>query len=162
MEIERRFIVSAFPEELEVLRRAEVKQGYISTGEPEARIRWTKDTHKTTYKLAFKTDGTLAREEVEFDISEENYAQLQKLLKGKMITKDYRVYALPPRSYRLEVCKVDEGMPTEYMYAEVEFESIEEAQEFDATNIPYLVKEVTQDRSYNMKKYWDRTRLSKG
>ena len=59
MEIERRFIVAAFPEDLEVLRRAEVKQGYISTGEPEARIRWTKDEHKTTYKLGFKTDGTL-------------------------------------------------------------------------------------------------------
>ena len=160
MEIERRFIVSGFPEGLEVLRRAEVKQGYISTGEPEARIRWTKDEHKTTYKLAFKTDGTLAREEVEFDISKENYNQLKGLLKGEMITKDYRVYALP-NDYRLEVCKVDAGMPTEYMYAEVEFESIEEAKAFDTQAIPYFVKEVTEDRSYNMKKYWDRTRGQK-
>lgn len=157
MEIERRFIVSAFPQDLEILRKAEVKQGYISTGEPEARIRWTKDEHKTTYKLAFKTDGSLAREEVEFDISEENYAELKRLLKGEMITKDYRAYALP-NDYRLEVCKVDEGMPTEYMYAEVEFESVEEAMAFDVANIPYFVKEVTEDRSYNMKKYWDRTR----
>lgn len=158
MEIERRFIVSAFPEDLEVLRRAEVKQGYISTGEPEARIRWTKDEHKTTYKLAFKTDGTLAREEVEFDISEENYIQLQRLLKGDMITKDYRVYQLG--DYRLEVCKVDEGRPTEYMYAEVEFTTVEEAKAFDIAHIPYLEKEVTEDRSYNMKKYWERTRVS--
>ncbi len=157
MEIERRFIVSAFPEDLEVLRKAEVKQGYISTGEPEARIRWTKDEHKTTYKLAFKTDGTLAREEIEFDISEENYTNLKRLLKGDMITKDYRVYALT-NNLRLEVCKVDEGMPTEYMYAEVEFESIEQAMAFDVAHIPYFVKEVTEDRSYNMKKYWDRTR----
>lgn len=156
MEIERRFIVSAFPEHLELLRKAEVKQGYICTGNPESRIRWTKDEHKTTYKLAFKTDGTLAREEIEFDISEENYIQLQKLLKGDMITKDYRVYKLG--AYRLEVCKVDEGRTTEYMYAEVEFSSIEEAQNFDSTCIPYLEKEVTEDRSYNMKKYWDRTR----
>ena len=157
MEIERRFIVAAFPEDLEVLRRAEVKQGYISTGEPEARIRWTKDEHKTTYKLGFKTDGTLAREEVEFDISEENYTNLKRLLKGEMITQDYRVYALPGNK-RLEVCKVDEGMPTEYMYAEVEFESIEEAKAFDYTCIPYFIKEVTEDRSYNMKRYWDQTR----
>ena len=159
MEIERRFIVSAFPEGLEVLRRAEVKQGYISTGDPESRIRWTKDERKTTYKLAFKTDGTLAREEVEFDISEEHYNELQRLLKGEMISKDYRVYALG--DYRLEVCKVDEGRPTEYMYAEVEFPSIEEAEAFDARCIPFIEKEVTQDRSYNMKKYWDRTRISK-
>lgn len=156
MEIERRFIVSAFPEHLKVLRRAEVKQGYISTGEPEARIRRTKDEQKTTYKLAFKTDGTLAREEVEFEISEENYIELQKLLKGEMITKDYRVYALG--AYHLEVCKVDQGMPTEYMYAEVEFETVEEAQAFEVSNVPYLIKEVTEDRSYNMKKYWDKTR----
>ena len=50
MEIERRFIVAAFPEDLEVLRRAEVKQGYISTGEPEARIRWTKEICNRHYK----------------------------------------------------------------------------------------------------------------
>jgi len=157
MEIERRFIVSAFPEGLEVLRRAEVKQGYISTGDPESRIRWTKDEYKATYKLAFKTDGTLAREEVEFDISEENYIQLKRLLKGEMISKDYRVYQLG--NYHLEVCKVDEGRVTEYMYAEIEFESIEEAQAFDVAEIPHLVKEVTEDRSYNMKKYWERTRI---
>lgn len=156
MEIERRFIVSAFPQGLEMIRRAEVKQGYISTGNPESRIRWTKDEHKTTYKLAFKTDGTLAREEVEFDISEENYTELQKLVKGAMITKDYRVYTLG--EYHLEVCKVDEEMPTEYMYAEIEFETTEEAEAFDCTCIPYLEKEVTEDRSYNMKRYWDKTR----
>lgn len=157
MEIERRFIVSAFPEHLELLRRAQVKQGYICTGEIEARIRKTEDAHKTTYKLAFKTDGTLVREEVEFDISEENYHELLKLLKGEMISKDYRVYPLD--GYRLEVCKVDEGKSTEYIYAEVEFSTIKEAEAFDAACIPYIVKEVTKDRSYNMKKYWERTRM---
>lgn len=156
MEIERRFIVSAFPEDLKVLWTAEIEQGYISTGDPESRIRRAKDENKVTYELAFKTDGTLAREEVEFEISKANYDALKTLVKGEMITKDYRVYQLG--DYHLEVCKVDEARPTTYMYAEVEFKSIEEAKAFDTDKIPHLVKEVTEDRSYNMKKYWEHTR----
>lgn len=156
MEIERRFIVSAFPEDLKVLWTAEIEQGYISTGDPESRIRRAKDENKVTYELTFKTDGTLAREEVEFEISKVHYDALKKLLKGDMITKDYRVYELG--DYRLEVCRVDEARPTAYMYAEVEFKTIEEAKAFDIDQVPHLVKEVTEDRSYNMKKYWERTR----
>lgn len=155
MEIERRFIVAQFPEG-EVLRKAYVEQGYLCTADIEARIRKTAHEYRTTYKLCFKSDGTLSRKEVEFEIEKERYEELIDLLDGEMIKKDYRVYALG--SKRLEVSYVDGGTAHEYYYAEVEFETEEEALAFDSNEIPYLIKEVTSEKSYNMKNYWKRTR----
>ncbi|WP_054740661.1 CYTH domain-containing protein [Cellulosilyticum ruminicola] len=158
MEIERRFLVSGFPEE-GCIRRAKVAQGYLCTDNIEARIRKTVNRDCTTYKLCFKSDGTLSRKEVEFEISEVHYEELLDLLQEKMIEKDYRVYQLGDR--RLKVCEVDPGTKGHYYYAEIEFNSEEEALVYDCIQIPNLLEEVTYDKSYNMKNYWHITRILK-
>lgn len=158
MEIERRFLVSGFPKQ-EPIRKAWVEQGYLCTGEIEARIRKMVKEEHTTYKLAFKSDGTLSRKEVEIEIDKAQYEALLSMLVGEMIKKDYRVYALG--KYQLEVCEVDPETEGHYYYAEIEFESEEEALAYDAACIPYVLEEVTYDKSYNMKNYWQVTRVEK-
>lgn len=155
MEIERRFLVKGFPKQ-QPMKCAHVEQGYLSVGEIEVRIRRTVDEVATSYKLCFKSEGTLSREEVEFEIEKAQYEALLALLSGEMIEKDYRVYALG--DYQLEVCQVDAGTPRAYYYAEVEFEDEQQALAFDSRCIPGLLKEVTYDQSYNMKRYWQATR----
>ena len=72
-----------------------------------------------------------------------------------MIEKDYRVYALPD-GLRLECSLVDEGTPTAFYYAEVEFDSLEAAYAFQPP--AFLGREVTEERGYSMGQYWERKR----
>ena len=106
MEIERRFIVTQFPDD-EVLKKTYMEQGYLCTADIEARIRKTVNEYKKTYKICFKSDGTLSRKEVEFEIEKEHYEELVDLLDGEIIKKEFRVYALG--NNRLEVSYVDGG-----------------------------------------------------
>lgn len=155
MEIERRFMVAQFPNAA-VLKRTYMEQGYLAVGEIEVRVRKSVANHQISYTLCFKSEGTLARKEVEFEIDQARYEALVALLKGELITKEHRVYALD--SHALEVSLVDEGLPHAFYYAEIEFASEEEALAFEEEQIPHVLKEVTFDTSYNMKNHWQRTR----
>jgi len=64
-------------------------------------------------------------------------------------------------SHSLEVNLVDEGLPSEFMYAEVEFESVEEARVWDpaASGLgSYLDDDVTEKPGQSMSAYWMVTR----
>lgn len=74
------------------------------------------------------------------------------------MSKDYRVYALPD-GRKLEVSLVDEGLPTCFFYAEVEFSSVEEAHAYTPPRNIGLLEEMTEDRGFSMSAYWKRTRL---
>ncbi len=156
MEIERKFLMApAFPADLPLLEKAEVYQGYIAV-HPVVRIRSkrTDGAHgRASYVLCFKGEGTIARQETELDITEEVFLELSQLLQAPMIRKDYRVYALAD-GRRLECSCVDQGTPTEFWYAEVEFPTLEEAYAF----VPpaFLGREVTEEAEYGMSSYWER------
>lgn len=149
-EIERKFLISSFPE-LPLLEEAVVWQGYLST-QPVVRIRKKETKNKTDYILCFKGKGTLCRKEIELELSREVFNELHDLLEAPMILKDYKVYALD--GHRLECSLVDRGTSTEFLYAEVEFASLEEAKAF----IPpvFLCNEVTENPYYSMGRYWQR------
>ena len=156
MEIERKWMVKGFPETLVCSGRAVMRQGYIST-RPTVRIREKTGAGEPSYVLCFKGPGTLAREEIETDISAELFARLERFIGKPLITKDYRVYALGG-GLTLEVSRVDEGLPTEFCYAEVEFDSVEAAHAFDASALPFLGEELTEVPGSSMSAYWERTR----
>ena len=61
-----------------------------------------------------------AREEIELPLDEETFGRLEALIGRPLVTKEYRAYRLPGGEV-LEVSLVDEGQPTEFYYAEVEF-----------------------------------------
>lgn len=156
MEIERKWLVKGFPETLVCSGRAVMRQGYIST-RPTVRIREKTGAGEPSYVLCFKGAGTLAREEIETDISAELFARLERFIGKPLITKDYRVYALEG-GLTLEVSRVDEGLPTEFCYAEVEFDSVEAARAFDASQLLFLGEELTEVPGSSMSAYWERTR----
>ena len=153
MEIERRWKIAGFPDNLPLLRQAHMRQGYIATA-PVVRIR----TDGARCVLCFKGKGTLAREEIETDIDAETFRRLEAFIGKPLVSKDYRVYALPD-GRRLEVSLVDEDLPTCFFYAEVEFDTVEQAQAYVPPADIGLQEEMTEDRGFSMSAYWKRTRL---
>ena len=155
LEIERKFLIDGFPSGLEILSEVEIEQGYISFS-PEVRIRKAldKNTGKEKCRLTIKGDGDLTREEIETEISREFYDQAVHFLNVKMIQKDYKKYKLG--EWKLEVALVDAGEDWEFYYAEIEFPTEQEANDFVVPE--FLGKEITFDEEYKMKNYWKRTR----
>ena len=154
MEIERKFKLDAFPEHLPLLHASQVEQGYLSTT-PCVRIRSKKTEDAVDYKLCIKGQGTLVREEVELSLDEDRFTRLKSPLHGEMIRKDYRIYQLPD-GRKLECSLVDGGTENAFLYAEVEFPTVEEANAF----VPpaFLGEDVTEVPGSSMSAYWERTR----
>jgi len=157
MEIERKFLIDAFPNALPLLRTAAMRQGYLSVN-PVVRIRSehireTDGGETQRYVLCIKGAGTLAREEIEVELPEEKYRALEGLLPMPPVRKEFRAYALP-EGLELECSHVDEGEPTAFFYAEVEFDSVDQARAFEAP--AFLGREVTEERQYGMGSYWSR------
>lgn len=150
MEIERKFWLSSFPEDLPLLQTAVMHQGYISTN-PVVRIRSTETQASTTYVLCFKGKGTLVREEIETEIDKALFDRLSAFIGIPLIRKDFRTYALPSGDV-LECNLVDAGEDSSFFYAEVEFSSVEKANAF----VPpaFLGEEITESKAFSMSKYW--------
>ena len=149
-EIERKFLIDRFPDELPLLEQATVWQGYISA-DPVVRIRKKETESGISYRLCFKSKGTLVRKEVEMDITAEKYEALAEILLIPPVRKDFKVYALAD-GRRLECSLVDKDSDTAFYYAEVEFSSVEEANAF----VPpaFLGEEKTEDPAFTMSNYW--------
>ena len=118
MEIERKFLIPALPENLEQYPHDAVWQAYLCT-RPALRIRRMGEA----LILTVKGPGTLAHEEYELPLS-------------------YRI-PLPPYTVELDVF---EGEHEGLWMAEVEFPSVEEAEAF--TPPAWFGEEVTYDRRY--------------
>ena len=156
MEIERKWlIVGDYPKDGFKIH-AMVAQSYISIN-PEVRVRSympikSKLHSDAPYLMTIKGDGDLIRKEIEFPISLEAYNDCLRFAGNKNpVIKDYYVYDYD--GYEIELSIVDNGA---FIYAEVEFISEEEANKFV---FPWKnVIEITEDSSYKMKNYWNRTR----
>lgn len=155
MEIERKFLIDRFPDGLSLHFRGRVEQSYLCTS-PEVRVRRVTPCAETpgevSCKLCIKSEGSLVREEIETPITSGQFDAISAMTGREPITKDFRVYELGG-GLRLEVSLVDEGKPTSFMYAEVEFPSVEAAEAF----VPpaYLGRELTEIPSARMKSYWE-------
>lgn len=164
MEIERKWMVAGWPEtEFPMVNEQFMRQGYISVG-PTVRIREESETGgMTEYIVCFKSRGTLARKEIEISVPEDKFRELEDLIDAPLIPKLRRSYQLPD-GLVLEVNHVDEGLPTEFWYAEVEFESILQAKTWEPESAGlegYLKEEVTSDPTQTMGAYWLRTRAGR-
>ena len=162
MEIERKWMVNGWPEQLLPLKEEfAMRQGYISV-RPTVRIREEALTGgETKYILCFKSGSGLAREEIEREIDKELFTRLEEKIIGKpLIPKLRRSYQLPDGMV-LEVNHVDEGQPTEFWYAEVEYPTVEAARSWrpEAVGLAdYLNDDVTDQPGQSMGAYWEQTR----
>lgn len=170
VEIERKWMVSGWPKGMEAQLAFEQKmrQGYISV-RPTVRIREEETTLSNrpeqplckNFILCFKSEGWLARKEVELAIPLEKYLELEDLIGKPLIEKVRRTYELSA-GLHLEVSHVDAGLPTEFWYAEIEFDSLEAAETFTPSAVgldAYLTEEATNQPGQSMGEYWAVTRL---
>ena len=166
MEIERKWMVGGWPPqalELPLLYEHRMRQGYISV-RPTVRIREeARSGGNTQFVLCFKKGAGLVRKEIEMDIPEEKFRELEDLIGLPLIPKVRRTYQLP-EGLKLEVNHVDEGLPTEFWYAEIEYDSISQADHWNAASVceelaAYLCDDVTEQPGQTMGAYWIATRL---
>ena len=154
-EIERKFLIDAFPDDLPLLHIQQVYQAYLSL-DPEVRLRRAEqDGQDAARSLNIKSGSGLVRREVRIDLSREQFDALAELIPQPFISKDYRVYRLPG-GLELECSLVDEGTDTAFLYAEIEFPSVEAAKAFPP--LPLFKQEVTENPAYRMNRYWKDTR----
>ena len=145
MEIERKWMVTGWPEGLPMEEEFAMRQGYISV-RPTVRIREEALAGgRTDYVLCFKSEGGLAREEIERSIDKELFEELEHKIIGKpLIPKTRRTYRLPDGSA-----------------LEVEYPTVAAANAWQPAAwglADYLSDEVTGQPGQSMGAYWLQTR----
>lgn len=164
MEIERKWMVKGWPQaDYPLVSEQSMRQGYVSVS-PTVRIREEalKDG-ETEYILCFKSSGGLARREIEMAVPKDKFLELEDLIGRPLIPKVRRTFLLPD-GHKLEVNHVDEGLPTEFWYAEIEYKSVSQASHWKAGAVSealaaYLSDDVTEQPGQTMGAYWTATRL---
>ena len=170
MEIERKYLLKSVPENLEGFPSSLIEQAYLTT-DPVIRVRKRIEVltgadgegslsgaagsamgaagapsgkGKEEYYLTYKGKGMMAREEHELFLTPEAYAQLLAKAEGNVISK--RRYLIPYGERTIELDVFDPPFAPLIM-AEVEFPSIEEAENFIPPD--WFGKEVTDDPEYH-------------
>lgn len=174
-EIERKWLLTRAPTDLNILERHIVHQSYIAAKDDiEIRlvVRYDFDAYDNENgpvvnkrKLTIKKGNGLVRDEAEINLTEK---QLDKLLPhaehDSPIVKVFSIFEIPGYpDLTLHFSEVDPGSETSFFYAEVEFPTKEEAAAFTMpTDIAvYVEREVTGENTWQMKNYWRRTRMDK-
>lgn len=139
MEIERKFLVSAIPDNLESYNIKEIEQAYISTN-PTIRIRKS----NSDYILTVKGSGHMSREEFELSINEDQYLSLMK--KTETLTVAKTRYEIPIDGGYLAELDIYHGQLEGLMTVEVEFNTVDEALIFKPPS--WFSIDVTNDKRY--------------
>ena len=149
MEIERKFTIKKLPEYLEQYEKKEIEQVYLCR-KPTLRARKSNEDYILTYKskLGLKLPETAtarACEEVELPLTKEAYEHLKEKADGSVIAKTR--YIIPIENHRKIELDVFHGYLDGLMFAEVEFESEEEAAAYQLPE--WFAEDVTFDRRYS-------------
>ncbi|MGN0255954.1 MAG: CYTH domain-containing protein [Chordicoccus sp.] len=165
MEIERKWMVEGWPDaDLPLLFEQSMRQGYL-TVRPTVRIREEAMTGgDKEYVLCLKKGSGIARQEIEIRIDPGTFREIETMIGLPLIPKVRRTYGLPD-GRKLEVNHVDEGQPTEFWYAEIEYDTVEEARSWDPSSCglgTYLNDDVTDEPGQTMGAYWIATRTENG
>lgn len=140
MEIERKYLVKYLPEKLEEYEQKHIAQGYLCTN-PVLRIRRSNDA----YFLTYKGPGLMAREEHEFPLSAEAFEHMLPKVDGVLIEKIR--YMIPLDEKHTAELDVFQGVLAPLRLVEVEFESIEDAENFVAPE--WFGDDVTNSGEYH-------------
>lgn len=139
MEIERKFLIKTLPENLESYPCRHLAQGYLCV-KPVVRIR--RDNEK--YELTYKSGGMMARMEYNLPLTDQAFEHLKTKIDGRLIEK--RRYMIPLDPYTIEL-DIFDGDLAPLIIAEVEFPTIEEANNFTAPD--WFGEDVTYDGRYH-------------
>lgn len=140
MEIERKFLITELPENLDSYPYHTIEQGYLST-KPVVRVRKQDDE----YYLTYKSGGLMVREEYNLPLNARSYQHLIKKADGNIITK--RRYLIPLNDYHTIELDLFEGKFDGLIMAEVEFATEEDANAFIPPS--WFGTDVTFDKAYH-------------
>ena len=149
MEIERKFKIKKLPENLEQYEKKEIEQAYLCS-KPTIRIRKSNEDYILTYKsklgLKISEDATAsACEEVELPLTKSAYEHMKEKADGSVISKSRYIIPLD-NAHKIEL-DVFYGYLEGLMFAEVEFESEEDAASFELPD--WFAEDVTFDHRYS-------------
>ena len=149
MEIERKFTIKKLPENLEQYEKKEIEQVYLCR-KPTLRARKSNEDYILTYKSKQglqRVQNATARacEEVELPLTKEAYEHLKEKADGSVISKTR--YLIPLTENRKIEMDVFHGYLEGLMFAEVEFDSEEEAAAFQLPD--WFGEDVTFDHRYS-------------
>ena len=115
MEIERKYLVSGIPDNIDSYPCRFIEQGYLNTA-PVVRVRRDNDN----YYLTYKGGGMMAREEYNLPLNKEAYEHLIKKADGNIITK--KRYEIPDgNGYTIEL-DIFEGLFTGTILKKLNFQ----------------------------------------
>lgn len=140
MEIERKFIPTNLPEDLNQFKHHKIEQAYLNTA-PVIRIRKQDDE----YFLTYKGGGMMAREEYNLPLNEKSYNHLLEKADGNIITKTR--FLIPIHDGLTAELDIFEGKFAGMLLVEVEFDSIEQANNFVPPE--WFGEDVTNDGRYH-------------
>lgn len=156
LEIERKFLLPEFPEqliqsgELKVVTRHNIDQTYLAIdGAQELRVRKITDlaSGEVTFTHTFKNGIEIKREEIEYFISEGLYNQMIEAVNAIALVKE-RITAV----WNNTTVEIDIYSQLKLSVLEVEFESLEEAESFVAP--AWFGKDVSTEWQYSNKVVW--------
>ena len=148
MEIEKKFRIKKLPENLEKYDCIHIEQGYLCRG-PIIRIRKANETYILTYKSKTNLDeaqfGTRISNEVELPLNQEAYQHLKEKVDGSLIIKDR--YKIPLKEGRVVELDIFHGYLEGLQFAEVEFDSTEQAEQFQMPD--WFAEDVSLDYRFS-------------
>jgi len=149
MEIERKFTIKKLPENLAQYPKKEIEQAYLCS-KPTIRIRKSDEDYILTYKSRLgmeKREDATARacEEVELLLTPKAYEHLKEKADGSVIAKTR--YIIPIENNRKIELDVFHGYLEGLVFAEIEFESEEEAAAYVMPD--WFSEDVTFDHRYS-------------
>jgi len=141
LEIERKFLIESLPN-IHGLPCIRIRQGYISSGATEVRLRQSNQQ----YFLTCKQGTGLVRIEKEIELTDKQFQSLWSMTEGRRIDK--MRYIIQSNAKKIEL-DVYSGHLENLVVAEVEFESIPDS---DAFELPqWFGSEITDDSRYKNK-----------
>lgn len=166
-ETERKWLLKELPKDVNILKQYILHQSYI-VAEDDVEVRLVikyrpDDGTVVGQKLTIKKGNGLSREEAEIKLTDKQIVKLLSHVEGgPPIIKKFFIAEIPDHpDLVLHFSEVDHDRSTSFFYAEVEFPSEEEAAAFQLppSLAEYVIREVTNEKSWQMKNYWRRTRM---
>ncbi|MCL6605560.1 MAG: CYTH domain-containing protein [Paenibacillus sp.] len=156
LEIERKFLLPEYPEqlindgEIKIMTSQNIDQTYLAIdGGQELRVRKITDldSGEVTYTHTFKDGKGISREEIEYFISEGLYNQMIEAVNAVPLIKK-RLTGI----WNGTTIEIDVYNQLELSVLEVEFDSLEEAESFNAPE--WFGEDVSTERKYSNKTVW--------
>ena len=140
MEIERKFLIKNLPKNLDSYQYHDIEQAYLCTS-PVIRIR----RQDNEYILTYKSPGMMVRDEYNLPLTKTAYLHLKEKTDGNVISK--KRYIIPlENGLKIELDLFHPPFQ-ELIVAEVEFPSVESANEFDPPS--WFAQDVTFNPEYH-------------